>query len=284
MRSNIFLHIGAYKTGTSFLQTKIFPLWPNMIYVNDLWLSYLALLEEGKRYIISNETLFGRPWARNNSLSWEEERLLIIKALSRLFPDAQILLSLRKHSKFITSLYKQYLHEGGALKFEQFYDIERDSGILRRDDIIYMNTIRALQTSFSRTPFVFTLEDIEADIHGVLKKLEKLFGEKAPVVYGDTNERINLGVGYWQGKLLRLLNIVDRRPGLFIKKGGLLPLTSNLTAKLRIDPRSLCQQRLKGMSRKQIKVDIESERIVDSYYAKDWAGVEDFVAKSSHKF
>ncbi len=46
----IFIHIGAYKTGTTFLQTRIFPVWPNLVYRNDLWLPYLALVEKDKKY------------------------------------------------------------------------------------------------------------------------------------------------------------------------------------------------------------------------------------------
>lgn len=274
----IFVHIGAYKTGTTLLQKKIFAFWPNMTYMNDLWLSYLVLVEDNRKYIISNETLYGRPWARNSGLSWAAERQAIVKALSRLFPDAQILLSLRRHSGLILSLYKQYLHEGGTLKLEQFYDFKKDRGIIRKAQIFFMDTITLLQECFERRPFVFTLEEIAGDLPGLLKKLERLFGEEAPNISGDIGAPVNRGVAYWQGKLLRVLNFIDKRPGLFNKRWGLLKLTNDFTLKHGIDPRTLCQKRLDSLSKRQIRFDAHYEKLVDSYYAEDWEKTKKFIA------
>lgn len=280
-KPNIFIHIGAYKTGTTFLQERIFPFWPNIIYINDLWLSYIVLLEKDKKYIISNETLFGRPWARNNKLTWADERQLIIKALSRLFPDAQILVSFRKHSHFILSLYKQYLHEGGVRKLEEFYDFFEDRGVVRKDDIDYMATIKLLEECFELKPFVFTLEEIRDNLYGLLQRFQKLFGEKAPTVEPFAGKVPNPGVKYWQGKLLRILNIIDRRSELFRKYGGPLRLTRNSTLKYRIDPRSLCQERLRGLSKRPISFDKPSEDLVNSYYAEDWRRTKEFISTHS---
>ena len=277
--AKIFVHIGAYKTGTSFLQKNIFSIWPNITYVNDLWFSYLALVEDKKKYIISNETLYGRPWARENSLTWTEERQLIIKALSRLFPDAQIILSLRKHSGFILSLYKQYLHEGGTSKLEEFYDIENDRGIIKREDVFFTDTIDLLRLLFRREPFVFTLEEITKDLKRLLKKLEGMFREEAPILSGNTTFALNRGVGFWQGKVLRILNIIDRKPGLFIKRGGLFKLTNQFTLKHRIDPRTVCQERLRSLSKREIRFDPYYKKLVDSYYAEDWTKTREFIAR-----
>jgi len=276
---NIFIHIGAYKTGTTLLQKIVFPVWPNMTYLNDLWFSYLALVGESGKYIISNETLFGRPWARNSGLSWAEERRRIIRGLSRLFPDAQILLSLRRHSQFILSLYKQYLHEGGTLKLTRFFDIEKDRGIIRKDEILFMETITLLEGCFQRKPFVFTLEEITKDLPGLLKTFERLFGEEAPKVSASGHGVVNRGVGLWQGRLLRVMNIIDKKPGFFIKKGGLVRLTNRFSVKHRIDPRTLCQERLGGLSRRPIRFSADYDRLVDSYYDDDWERTRDFAAK-----
>ena len=281
-KTNIFIHIGAYKTGTTTLQNLIFPFWPNMVYVNDLYLSYIVLLDENKKYIISNETLFGRPWKwhgaserRNNGLRWEDERRLIIKALSRLFPDAQILLSLRNHAHFILSLYKQYLHEGGVKKLGEFYDFYQNRGVIRRDDINYMPTINLLEQSFKLKPFVFTLDEIQNNLHGLIQKFEVLFGEKAPNLYALERKSLNPGVNYWQAKLLRILNIIDK--GSLLKPGGLMKLRNDFLLKYRIDPRTICQERLGGMSKKPINFDKNYEELVNFYYAEDWRKTKEFI-------
>jgi len=281
--TKIFIHIGAYKTGTTFLQKNIFPFWPNMQFTNDLWFSYLSLVQENKKYIISNETLFGRPWARDNSLSWAEERQLIFDALARLFPNAHILLFFRKHSDFILSLYKQYLHEGGILKFNDFFDFYQNKGLIKKEDINYMDTIKRLEKTFEFAPYVFTLEQIDADLNLLIKKLEKIFDEKAPMFFTKVDKKENVGVQYWQAKILRILNIIDRKPWSYIKKGGLVKLTNPFTLKHRIDPRSLCQTRLRGFASKALDFDNNYKSLLDSYYAADWSKTEAYISCLSHQ-
>jgi hypothetical protein len=275
----VFLHIGAPKTASTFLQKEIFCWWPSMEYRNDLWLSYLVLMKKGRKYLISNETLMGRPWNRDPraDFSWRGERGIIIEGLSRLFPRAQILVCFRKHADFVLSLYKQYLHEGGTSYLDDFFDVEGDSGIIRRKDIKYMDIIALLERCFEKRPFVFTLEELVGDLPGLMRKFENLFHEKKPdrkVVASPAN----VGVGYWQGKILRILNVIDKKPGTSLKPSGLIRLTNAYTTRYRLDPRGVCQERLKKLSGKPIDFAEGVKDRIGEFYRDDWCALREYVA------
>lgn len=277
----IFFHIGAPKTASTFLQKEIFRWWPNMEYRNDLWFSYLVLMKNTKKYLISNETLMGRPWNRDfrAGFSWQDERETIIQALSRLFPRAQILICFRKHVDFVLSLYKQYLHEGGTTHLERFFDLEWDLGIIKQKDIQYMSFINLLEKCFEKKPFVFILEDLVSDLPGLIDKFEKLFREKK----SDRNITVkaeNVGVGHWQGKILRFLNVIDKKPETSLNPSGLIRLTNRYSTRYRFDPRSICQERLKRISRKPIDFRKEVKNRINEIYDEDWRALREYMNRN----
>jgi hypothetical protein len=278
-KSKLFIHIGAPKTASTFLQQHIFPSWLGMTYKRDLWFAYLTLVDSAKKTIVSNETLFGRAWNRDEAdrLSWFDERKLIMEGLARLYPQAQIMVCFRQTTDFILSLYKHYLHEGGVLKLEQFYDFDKDSGVIKREELNYMNTIELLENCFERRPFVFTLEELRDDLPGLLKKLERLFGQKPATLNFSTLTPVNVGVKYWQSKLLRLFNKIDKKPQTLLKPHGLFQWTNPFTKKYGIDPRSISQHRLRNLSQRSLKFDTDQTQRITDYYSDDWEGVQNYI-------
>jgi hypothetical protein len=179
-------------------------------------------------------------------------------------------------------LYKQYLHEGGVLKLNQFYDFEKNSGVIKRDDLKYMKTIRLLEHCFERHPFVFTLDQVKDDLQSLIKKFERLFGQEAVKMNLSTLQPVNVGVKYWQGKLLRLFNKMDKIPQTLLKPYGRFRWTNAFTRKYRIDPRSITQHRLRNLSNRPLSFDLDQKRRIRDYYSDDWKSVKSYIVRNSN--
>jgi len=117
IQSDVLLHIGYHKTGTTFLQKRFFPfLAANLLIMPDV--SYIATSEQydpndfiqlltkqlktniHSLTILSQETLSGR--ADGNPI-WDPH--IIAKRLRHTFPSAKILIVIRNQFDYILSLY-----------------------------------------------------------------------------------------------------------------------------------------------------------------------------------
>ena len=115
--SPVYLHIGYHKTGSTFLQKRVFP-FLDTNYFKSLDATYLATshsydphqfinflgqactIEEGKPTIISQETLSGRG---DGDPIWNQ--FTIAERLYQTFPHAKILIVVRNQLEYILSLY-----------------------------------------------------------------------------------------------------------------------------------------------------------------------------------
>jgi len=126
--STVYLHLGMPKTGTTFLQTSCFPflcglryndsslisLLDKIAYTNPAFLELESLKLEVARIVnglcdkllISHERLFG------NMLKNFWDHSYITGCLQQLFPDARIILVVRKQDELVESIYKQSLQSG----------------------------------------------------------------------------------------------------------------------------------------------------------------------------
>ena len=126
--TRVYLHLGMPKTGTTFLQTSCFPflsglrynvseligLLDKIAYTNPAFLEPDSLKlgatrivnTSGDKVLISHERLFG------NMLTNFWDHSYITNFLKQLFPDARIILVVRKQDELVESIYKQSLQSG----------------------------------------------------------------------------------------------------------------------------------------------------------------------------
>jgi hypothetical protein len=206
-RKMLFIHIGLPKTGTTLFQREIFPRWNNINFLNSN-LEVLVSMKKNRKYLISNEGLSGRPWVsfKHSDLSWHRDQESFLENLSKLYPDAKIMVSFRRHDRYIISLYKQYLHEGGVVEFKDFFDIEKDDGFIKKRDLLFENIIKLINKYFEHEPFVFIQEELQTNFDELLDDMEIFFDESAPSVNILQLPKKNKGVGYYQAKILLKLN------------------------------------------------------------------------------
>ena len=118
------LHIGMPKCGSTFLQKYIFTQVSSYEFIKDST-KYCA----SKNQILSDERLSGKIWqTKRNHLvgdfekSWFENFRTSTARLAHDFSNVRVLFVIRPHRDLIISLYKQYIHEGGSLGFNEFRD------------------------------------------------------------------------------------------------------------------------------------------------------------------
>lgn len=259
--SQLFLHIGLHKTGTTFLQREVFPLWKGVNYLPQDKLEYLTRMREGQRYLLSREGLSGVNWASS------AERIRSIENLGRLFPQARVIISFRRHAGYIASSYNQYLQRGGSLAFPEYFEPEGDSGLLKVGDFMYRPKFEAVRRAFEHEPLVLLHSDIVGDLPRVLSLLESYIGGRAPDIATVKRRRHNQSVSYYPGKVLRFLNA---RSASALNPQGRWPLYHWRLQRLGLDPRSVCQALSKRLFTRPLVAPAELAGM-DDIFADDWA-------------
>lgn len=256
----LFLHVGLHKTGTTFLQRNVFPKWKDLTYVRWDGLEHFLRMDERRKYLVSREGLSGQFWAPH------EERDLALQRLSAMLPGARILISFRRHDRYIVSAYKQYLQIGGTLSFREFFDLDGDTGLMKRADFLFRRKVESVEKHFGHTPFVFLHEEIVRDLGGLLRDMERFFGARAPALSEVEIRYRNKSVGYYPAKLLLRLNRMNRSE---LNPQGRLRLDNSYTRMLRIDPRRICQHWLSFLPDRPL-ISAAQAREIREYYGSDW--------------
>lgn len=259
--SNLTLHIGLHKTGTTFLQRAVFPLWTGIAYVATDNLEVLLRAPTDRPVLLSREGLSGQNWAPH------AVREISIARLGTMFPKARVMISFRKHSGYIASSYSQYLQRGGYLPFAEYYDHERDHGLMKRADFLFQPKIAAVQQHFGSLPFVFLQEEISSSLGDLLRDMERFIGGTAPAPETITQTRFNQSVKYHPAKLLRFLNGLARSE---LNPNGRYDLYHWRLKRLGLDPRSICQYRLWFFPTRPM-IAKELSATIDASFADDWA-------------
>jgi hypothetical protein len=253
-----------HKTGTTFLQQNVFPKFEGITYLRDPVIDQFLRLDDDRNYLASNERLAGPLWGTR------AQSEATIRRLAEMFPDAKILISFRPHHRFIVSSYKQYLHEGGSLPFERYFDVDEDNGFMKKEQFVYKVKIDAIRRRFGSEPFVFLHDEVLHDLGGLLADFERYLGAKAPALSEIRIEKVNRGVKFYPSRLLRRLNALERTR---FNPEGRLHLNNRFTRALKIDPRRICQYWLAFLPDREFLTEEQRKKIAD-HYRDDWAYVE----------
>lgn len=262
----LFFHVGLHKTGTTFLQQAVFPLWRGIEYITWPNLELFLRMDSDKTYFVSREGLSGQNWAHHNA------RDSALRRLSELFPDAKILISFRKHSGYIVSSYRQYLQRGGPLDFRGYFDIASDRGFMKKEDFLFRKKIESIERSFQHTPFVFLHSEISTNLDDLLLAIQSYVGGKAPSADEIPNKRFNAGVGYYPAILLRWLNAKSVSQ---FNPDGKYDLNNKILARFRLTPRHICRNWLSFLPKRRFLSADEVDEI-DAYYKDDWQFVSKY--------
>jgi len=207
-KSDVIIHVGLHKTGTSFLQKEVFPNIKNAEvfgYANKVF-NFKTKLSDKKINIISEEGLSGNLHTKIKTV----DRETITSRLHAVFPDAKIIVVFRNKEDWIKSLYSEYIKLGGYETFNYWKTEILDETCLNFDK--YEKCLKKL---FDYV-LVCRYEDLKNDTDVFIKNICDFICVKVPE-YDNKYRNIGLddtAIRHWR-KLNRWFKSVNNPDGLF---------------------------------------------------------------------
>lgn len=223
MKQRLLLHIGLHKTATTYLQNSIWPSWTAVNYagrpnppgyrssedaVFDLKGDVLLLSNESAGGSLKQSYLPGRSWSE---LSFKKLQELKERYASRY--EIGVLLGLRRHDKWILSIYKHYLKYGGVEPLNAFLGLS--DGIpptLAATDLLLIEKIRRIETVLGVRPFCFFLEELKNQPEVLSASLANYAGVVSGPVF-VAGAALNEGVDAAEAAFCRRVNRLLVNPG-----------------------------------------------------------------------
>jgi hypothetical protein len=181
---NIYFHVGISKTGSTFLQNRVFPRLSKITYIPTN--KYHRIFEEIKS-CQSDQILVSREFDRQ----FERE----ITLFSSRYRKATPIIVLRKHEEYLASQYKRFVKNGFKGEIEDFFDLENDQGFFKALHLNFSYQIGVLKEKFEKDPIVLFYEDLRSSPKAFIKafclitfseiNLEKVDFRKKHISYSE---------------------------------------------------------------------------------------------------
>ncbi len=159
-KKEIYFHVGTGKTGTTFLQYRVFPKFKGIFYIQRTKykkaIKIISRTDQAK-YLVSRE--------------FDQQMESEVRKFSKLFPDTTPIIVFRKHDSYIASQYRRFVKNGFVGTFTDFFDLENDKGLFRKHHLDYCGQIQLLEKYFNRKPVVLIYEDLMKDPVSFITKL-----------------------------------------------------------------------------------------------------------------
>lgn len=161
----IFFHVGLGKTGTTYLQYAFFPKLKGIHYI------------QRTRYQRAHEIISRTHYAsylvsREFDQQLEDE----VAKFSQHYPDAKVIIVLRRHDKWIASQYRRFAKNGIHVDFNAFFDIDHDQGQWKQADLNYMAKLKIIEKYFSQKPLVLFQDELSTDPYAFFDKIAACTG------------------------------------------------------------------------------------------------------------
>lgn len=161
-QKKIFTHVGLGKTGTTFLQYRVFPMFVGLYYIQRTRYRKVTQIINStnySKYLVSNE--------------FDQQLEHEVKKFSVSFPDATPIIVFRRHDSYIASQYRRFVKNGFRGTFTDFFDMENDNGYFKKQDLDYFRQIKILEDHFKNSPIVLFYDDFCYDAKKFVMDLAK---------------------------------------------------------------------------------------------------------------
>jgi hypothetical protein len=163
-------------------------------------------MSDEKTNLLSNEALSGPPFAGVIERGLDH-RSPIIANLRAVFPDARVIIVLRRQDTFVRSLYRQYVKSGGTDTIRRYLGLDgRHLPAMTLDRFEFSTYLRYLFECFPAGVLVLTFEEFVSDQPRFLSRFCEFVGTDIPDV---TLKRENATrLGYFGMNVTRVLNFL----------------------------------------------------------------------------
>ncbi len=139
----VYFHVGISKTGSTFLQKRVFPLLSEISYIPTN--RYQNIFLEIEKIKFGN-ILVSREFDRQ----FEKE---VVK-FSNKHPQSTPIIVLRRHDEYFASQYRRFVKNGFTGGLSDFLSLENDSGFFKKIHFNFKHQIDVLSKVFSQKPIV----------------------------------------------------------------------------------------------------------------------------------
>ncbi len=160
MEQEVYFHVGLSKTASTYLQNRFFNKLRGINYIgNHNYKNYVQILRESN----DDKVLVSREFDRQFDVE--------VERFAGLYPNAKVIIVLRRHDSWLASQYKRYVKNGGSKTFEQFIDLDNDRGAWAIKDAFFYPKLQKIEELFSEKPLVINYDEIRTDIFSVFDKI-----------------------------------------------------------------------------------------------------------------
>ena len=163
MEKIIYFHVGISKTGSTFLQQRVFPILKNIHYIPTR--KYHKINEEISS-IKKGNILVSREFDRQ----FEREVDLFAKGHKNAIP----IIVFRRHDQYLASQYRRFVKNGFKHDVKRFFDIDNDLGFFKKIHFNFTHQVNYLKTAFDTEPLVFVYDDLKRSSGDFIQKLSSL--------------------------------------------------------------------------------------------------------------
>ena len=158
-------HIGMGKVASTYLQYRFFPKLKGVHYIQRTsYKKHHQIIQSthATRYFVSNE--------------FDRQLVSEVEKIAANYPDAGIIILLRRHDSWIASQYRRYVKNGGYYTFEEFIDMEQDKGYWKQEDLLFYPRLEKISHLFSRAPLVLFHDQLKRDAFAVFDRIAAYVG------------------------------------------------------------------------------------------------------------
>jgi hypothetical protein len=222
---SVIVHVGYPKTATTWLQDEYFPKIDNFDYLVDRWLLYRLIFEsdsflfnpEETRAIIKsnlqkeNIILSSELLTTSLTFGWHYGNYSIACAnkLKRTYPNAKIVIFIRRQQSLICSSYQQYVKNGGTFGFKKWL---YSGKVFRFEHLLFDMLIDYYTSLFgSNNVKVYLYEDFKNNNQSFLERFNKDLGLEVDLKKVNFNP-INKGLRVLSMPLMKMVNHFYKKP------------------------------------------------------------------------